>query len=365
MDDMTPFEELFEERLRAFARTGVKAVDSAEVARTVAVSHPRSVATRPAVRRFGGENQRPRRPAVVGPWGTRSIVRTALGAAAVIALVVSGAMLFLARPGQPSIGGPSPSPTVSPSQSDEAAGPSASPSPTVTPILWTEASLTKDWPAPVRAEPAGGAIVEPLVVKEIPGDSESCCLVSEPGRYIDPTGDTGSDDVPWLDINEVVVAGTYRVTINLASNQMPEVDPTEQWIAYGIVFDDDRDGVADRRFGMDFGIDYVRTWMTDLHTGRTLVSDGASVGGEYLDITSPRQLPRLCRVQFWRGYDERTEGHGAGQPAVLRLGIGDPGRSGRGHGLCPRYRVAEALRPDEAMTAGSALGHKTANGGSM
>ena len=49
MDDMTPFEELFEERLRAFARTGVKAVDSAEVARAAAV----------------GTQRRPRRI----PWG--------------------------------------------------------------------------------------------------------------------------------------------------------------------------------------------------------------------------------------------------------------------------------------------------------
>ena len=159
------------------------------------------------------------------------------------------------------------------------------------PLAWSESRLDEDWPAPVRAEPAGGAIVLPILHRVVNGEIESA------GRYIDPTGDTGSDDVPWLDINEVV-AGTYRVTINLASNQMPEVDPTEQWIAYGVVFDDDRDGVADRRFGMDFGIDYVRAWMTDLHTGRTLVSDGASIGGEYLDITSPRSLRGYARFSF-------------------------------------------------------------------
>jgi hypothetical protein len=49
---------------------------------------------------------------------------------------------------------------------------------------------------------------------------------------------------------------------------------------------------------MDFGIDYVRAWMTDLHTGRTLVSDGASIGGEYLDITSPRSLRGYARFSF-------------------------------------------------------------------
>ena len=55
----------------------------------------------------------------------------------------------------------------------------------------------------------------------------------------------------------------------------PDVDPTEQWIAYGVVFDDDRDGVPDRRVGKDntpetvAGWDHYRTWITDLHTGRT------------------------------------------------------------------------------------------------
>ena len=160
------------------------------------------------------------------------------------------------------------------------------------PLAWSESRLDEDWPAPVRPEPAGGAILEPILVIRIPGDSESCCLVNEPGRYIDPTGDSGSD-VAWLDISEVTVE-TYMVIINLASNQTPDVDPTELWYAYGIVFDDDRDGVPDRRFGLD----NVRTWMTDLQTGRTQLSDGGSIGGEYLDMTSPRNLRGFARFSF-------------------------------------------------------------------
>lgn len=160
------------------------------------------------------------------------------------------------------------------------------------PLAWSESRLDEDWPAPVRPEPAGGAILEPILVIRIPGDSESCCLVNEPGRYIDPTGDSGSD-VAWLDISEVTVA-TYMLIINLASNQTPDVDPTELWYAYGIVFDDDRDGVPDRRFGLD----NVRTWMTDLQTGRTQLSDGGSIGGEYLDTTSPRNLRGFARFSF-------------------------------------------------------------------
>ena len=37
----------------------------------------------------------------------------------------------------------------------------------------------------------------------------------------------------------------------LASHDLPAVDPTEQWMAYGVVFDTDRDGIADLRYGVD------------------------------------------------------------------------------------------------------------------
>lgn len=287
MDDLTLFESRFAERLGAFARTSLQSVDSAAVARAVSVSHPRSAAGRLDLRLHGSATRRRQLGAVNGLWGNRSFVRVALAAAAV-AVVVTGALL-IARPDLSSIGGPSLTPTVGPSQSVAAAGPSASPSPTPTPtpILWTEASLAEDWPAPVRTEPAGGAILVPILVIRIPASSDgSCCLANEPGRYLDPTGDTGSDVAPWLDISDVTVE-TYDVRINLASTQVPDVDPTEQWIAYGVVFDDDRDGVPDRRFGTEnVPVDPEhrhRTWMTDLHTGQTLVSDGAHIGGAYID----------------------------------------------------------------------------------
>ncbi len=73
----------------------------------------------------------------------------------------------------------------------------------------------------------------------------------------------------------------------------PDVDPTEQWIAYGVVFDDDRDGVPDRRVGKDnrpetvagWNEDY-RVWITDLHTGRTAVQIGDMVGETYVNAWS-------------------------------------------------------------------------------
>ena len=39
MDDMTRFEDRFEERVRAFAKTGVQSADSAAVARAAAADH--------------------------------------------------------------------------------------------------------------------------------------------------------------------------------------------------------------------------------------------------------------------------------------------------------------------------------------
>jgi hypothetical protein len=238
------------------------------------------------------EIHRTRQRAMLGPWRTRYISWTGFAAAVVVGAVAVSGALFVIQRGLPAVAGPSQTPSPDPSASQAAvASPSATPSPTPTPIHWTDASLAEDWPAPVRAEPHGGAPVESIVVKRIPVDSESCCLVYEPGRSIDPTGDVGSDALPWLDISEVTVE-TYRVTINLASVS-PQVGPTEQWIAYGVVFDDDRDGVPDRRFGIDNPVDPEhghRTWMTDLHTGQTLVSDGAHIGGAYIDTFYPGEL---------------------------------------------------------------------------
>ncbi len=149
------------------------------------------------------------------------------------------------------------------------------------PLAWTPASLEEDWPAPVRPEPAGGAIVVPL---EDPIDGWTI--------YPDPSGDTGSSVVPWVDIRDVKV-GLTKVVFDLVSGMPPSVDPTEQWIAYGVVVDDDRDGVPDWRYGMDnMPVDAPgderphRPWRTNLHTGRTESAPGGPyeyVGDTYFD----------------------------------------------------------------------------------
>jgi hypothetical protein len=195
---------------------------------------------------------------------------TRVAAAAIIGVLAFGGAVYVARQDQPAVGGPTATPNASlrPSQPAVVAS-GATPSPTPTPILWTQASLKEDWPAPVRAEPAGGASVEPIQGPH-GGDPEACC------RKADPVGDTGSDAHPWVDIREVVLSGSFRVGMTLVSDRPPVVPPTEQWIAYGVVVDDDGDGVPDRRIG-DENITNAageldnRVWTTDLHTGLTTV----------------------------------------------------------------------------------------------
>jgi hypothetical protein len=71
------------------------------------------------------------------------------------------------------------------------------------------------------------------------------------------------------------------------------VHPTEQWVAYGAVFDVDRDGVPDWRYGMDNmpitapGERPHRVWVTDLHSGRTESAAGAPYGAVVGDSWYP------------------------------------------------------------------------------
>ena len=172
---------------------------------------------------------------------------------------------------------PSPTPTARPTPID--CGVQSAPSEPTGSSTWTQASLKEDWPAPVRPEPAGAAAVLPWP-ETIEGGHH---------QYTDPSGDTGSDCFPWVDIREVGSPGHW----NLASNQPPMVHPAEQWIAYGAVFDVDSDGVPDWRYGMDNmpldanGERPHRVWVTDLHSGRTEAAAGPPYGAVIGDSFYP------------------------------------------------------------------------------
>jgi len=157
--------------------------------------------------------------------------------------------------------------TPAPSVAPPSTHPSARPSPTTALIIWSQASLEEDWPAPVRTEPAGPPTVVPIL----------CQTPDGAGHYLDRRGDTGSDILPWADITDVSFPCAAYLDLTLVAEPPANVDPSEQWIAYGIVADTDRDGVPDWRYGTDNTPEGTpgtrgwprRWWRTDLHTGRT------------------------------------------------------------------------------------------------
>ncbi len=229
----------------------------------------------------------------------RSLDRTgwSVGAVVVVAALLSTACT--AGPGVASAtptSTPRSSATAGPSMAPPSAAGSTSPSPTAAPLIWTKASLKKDWPAPTRSEPAGPPTIVPVYSKTVYTDcpGANCETEHEGDPYVDPTGDTGSGVLPWVDITRVDL-GDSGLCISLASAPgceasagRPGVGPTEQWMAYGIVFDTDRDGVADRRYGVDnmpldgpvpsHGDWPHRAWITDLHSGRTESAAGPPYG---------------------------------------------------------------------------------------
>jgi hypothetical protein len=98
------------------------------------------------------------------------------------------------------------------------------------------------------------------------------------------------------------------------------VDPAEQWTAYGVVTDDDRDGVADWRYGidntpveptMDGGETRTRWWRTNLHTGRTDAGPIDVPGsGDWLSAVFQSLIPPFGSDVLFRfgGVDETTSG---------------------------------------------------------
>jgi hypothetical protein len=232
------------------------------------------------------EIHRTRQRSVFGPSRIGFRFGPALGAAAAVVVIAIGGTLLIQR-SQPVISGPSPTIGPSPSPSQAAVvvrSATPAPTPTATPTLlpWTQASLNEDWPAPVRAEPAGGAVVRPILLN-IVGDAEGCCKLMEFGREFDLTNDTMPDVVPWVDIEVLSLCAGSCLDLWLPGPP-PNVDPAEQWIAYGLVTDDDGDGIGDRRIGVDNvpltagSAREHRTWITDLHTGLTVTEIGDSYG---------------------------------------------------------------------------------------
>lgn len=232
----------------------------------------------------------------------RSFGQSALPLAAVVVVALflatactAGQGVASATPASRTLASTTLAPSVAPATS------SATPSPTPAPLVWTQASLDEDWPAPARAEPiGGGAIVQN----------------GAPATYADPAGDIDAS-VPWIDIRELRAMSPTTMYIGLAVNVTPVVDPTERWIAYGVVWDTDRDGVPDLRFGSDNpeGKDGRRAWITELHSGRTVSNPGGGYFHEtfydkFFEVYWPSEHWQGARIRF--GGDTTGPGPGGG-----------------------------------------------------
>jgi hypothetical protein len=132
------------------------------------------------------------------------------------------------------------------------------------PLELTTASAGRDWPGPLRAEPAGVAIVVPQIT-----DARG-----EWSHRDEPDGDDLAE-FPWLDIVEVGISDSRATYVILAAIPEP-AEPAEHRRAYGVVVDTNRDGLADYRVGMENAPgDQYRLWRTDLCTGETRAGTGA------------------------------------------------------------------------------------------
>jgi hypothetical protein len=159
--------------------------------------------------------------------------------------------------------------------SSDQIGPASAPTPSPSPLVWSPASIEQDWPAPVREEPVG----DPTIIPFADG-------------YLDGRQDTGDYDLPWIDILGVRddICNPSGACLDLAGPLTGPVVPCDPWIAYGLVFDTDLDGVADVRLGMDRvptelagwkdtpSHTRTRAWRTDLRTGVTAYGEaGVSI----------------------------------------------------------------------------------------
>lgn len=175
-----------------------------------------------------------------------------------------------------------------PSTNNVSSNPSPSASPTPVALAWSPLSIEQDWPAPVREEPVG----DPVIISFAYGTLD----------YLDPQGDIESPEMPWIDIVHATQGDCSNpdgVCVGLAAGVPSELAvPGDPWIAYGLVFDTDLDGVADVRLGLDRipaeiavdrqlipargdaakGDNVTRGWKTDLRTGATEIG----VAGDWI-----------------------------------------------------------------------------------
>jgi hypothetical protein len=150
---------------------------------------------------------------------------------------------------------------------------------------WVPGRENVPYPAPLREEPSETIVVPVQLVDVDRGDPGM-----PPARmwaYEDPT-EQGSSEVAIVDIESVKFYRGSCYVANICIYFKPAENPTrpmphprDEWVVWGVVFDNDGDGRGDARFGIDnLPKGAVRAWLTDLRADTTEVV----VGGEGLTI---------------------------------------------------------------------------------
>jgi hypothetical protein len=259
-----------------------------------------------------------------GRWETLRASARLRAVAAVLVVVLAGALVAQRlQPARVAVPGTTPTPTAT-------AAATLTPAPTR--IQWTPAALREPFPFPLRSEPLGGA----PVVDAMPSDFGG----RQGFRWIDPVDDVRDETDPRVDLVNIEF---FRGQGCLASSTLclfywpaqllerPVPEPTSEWIAYGMVFDNDRDGVADGRYGIDnIPGDAFRAWSVDDRPGhpaefKVPSSNSRTIDGAYGESDPPTTRGGTGRGYMWiRGTTASAAGETGGGfylwAAVIRDG---------------------------------------------
>lgn len=152
------------------------------------------------------------------------------------------------------------------------------------------------WSEVVRVEPRDPSIVNRTAWAETAGDG-----LPEPVDTVDITS---------LRFDAPCYNAPICVYFELAGEaSAPLRDPADEWVAYGLVVDNDGDGVPDAQAGIDNAWDGPRAWRTNLQTGETLVGRGTtpsnlSVEGNVPWLIEPVRQPMRGWVGVGRSLAE-------------------------------------------------------------
>jgi hypothetical protein len=205
--------------------------------------------------------------------------------------------------------------------------------PEPTSLYWTQESYTAPYPAPFRSEPLFGRSVVTATI----GNAGSPDFPRDPTWVVrDAIGDASPINVDAVDITKVEYKDfgcwtSRSICVKFDVSRPPSrplVDPRTEWIAYGIVLDNDLDGRPDVRVGLDNRPGgSIRSWRTHLATGSTsyILSElsGTADHPMHMEVEYPTAMTaeRTYHGYFYLSWGlSGPEGHFYVWAAVIRDG---------------------------------------------